>query len=133
MQLVNDSADAELKSRHRAMWAMGDYPLVASEVIPDLGQVLVDASGVREADAVLDVACGSGNVAIPAALCRATVTACDLSPELLDAGRHLATQRGAEVVRREADAEALPFDDQYFDVVLSCRHHVRASSPRECR
>ena len=65
MQLVNEPADVELKSRHRAMWAMGDYPLVASEVIPDLGRVLIDACGIREADAVLDVACGSGNVAIP--------------------------------------------------------------------
>ena len=120
MQLVNDPADVELKSRHRAMWAMGDYPLVATEVIPDLGQVLVGACGLQEADAVLDVACGSGNAAIPAALCGATVTACDLSPELLDAGRHLATQRGAEVLWREADAEALPFDDESFDVVLSC-------------
>ncbi len=120
MQSVNDSADAELKSRHRAMWAMGDYPLVASEVIPDLGEVLVGACGVREGDVVLDLACGCGNVAIPAALRGASVIACDLSPELLDAGRRLAAQRGADVTWREADAEALPFEDESFDVVLSC-------------
>ena len=48
------------------------------------------------------------------------MTACDLSPELLDAGHRLATQRGAEVLWREADVEALPFDDESFDVVLSC-------------
>ena len=120
MQLVNNPADVELKSRHRAMWAMGDYPLVASEVIPDLGQVLVDACGVREVDTVLDVACGSGNVAIPAALRGARATACDLSPELLDAGRDSAAQRGADVLWHEADAEDLPFDDESFDVVLSC-------------
>ena len=132
MQLVNDSADVELKSRHRAMWAMGDYPLVASEVIPDLGQVLVDACGVREGDLVLDVACGSGNVAIPAALLGAKVAACDLSPELLDAGRRLASQRSAEILWREADAEALPFDDESFDVVLSCVGVMFAPHHRAC-
>lgn len=117
---MNDPAAVAVKSSHRAMWAMGDYPLVAAEVIPDLGRVLVDACGVREGDTVLDVACGSGNVAIPAALCGARVTACDLSPELLDAGRRLAGQRGVDVLWREADAEALPFADESFDVVLSC-------------
>jgi SAM-dependent methyltransferase len=141
MPLVKDPADVELKSRHRAMWALGDYPAVAAEVIPDLGDLLVDACGVREGDSVLDVACGSGNVAIPAALRGAKVTGCDLTPELLEAGRRLAARRGAEVTWREGDAEALPFTDGSFDVVLSCvgvmfaPHHQVAAAEllRVCR
>ncbi len=120
MNGMKDSADDELKARHRAMWSMGDYPAVASEVIPDLGSILVDACGVRKGDKVLDVACGSGNAAIPAGLRGARVTACDLTPTLIEAGRRAAAVRGVEISWREADAESLPFDDDEFDVVMSC-------------
>jgi SAM-dependent methyltransferase len=113
-------ADRVLKAKHRAMWALGDYPAVAAEVISELGPVLVEACGVRRGDRVLDVAAGSGNVAIPAALTGADVVACDLTPELLEVGRRQAALRGAELEWREADAEALPFADGEFDTVLSC-------------
>ncbi|MFI9580617.1 class I SAM-dependent methyltransferase [Streptomyces sp. NPDC052236] len=117
-------ADRALKARHRAMWAQGDYPAVAAEIISDLGTVLVEACGVGRGvpgeARVLDVAAGSGNAAIPAALAGASVVACDLTPELFEAGRQLAAQRGAEVEWRQADAEALPFADGEFDTVLSC-------------
>jgi SAM-dependent methyltransferase len=113
-------ADRALKARHRAMWALGDYPALAAEIIPDLGAVLVEACRVGRGELVLDVAAGSGNAAIPAALAGARVVACDLTPELLDSGRARAEQRGADVEWREADAEALPFKDDEFDTVLSC-------------
>jgi SAM-dependent methyltransferase len=113
-------ADRGLKAKHRAMWALGDYPALAAEVIPDLGRILVDACGVKPEDHVLDVAAGSGNAAIPAALVGARVVACDLTPALLDAGRKVAAQRGAVVEWKEADAEALPFANGEFDTVLSC-------------
>ena len=113
-------ADRALKAKHRAMWAMGDYASVATEVIPDLGAVLVDACGVRASDRVLDVAAGSGNAAIPAALAGASVVAADLTPELIEAGQKEASERGAQLEWREADAEALPFSDGEFDVVMSC-------------
>ena len=113
-------ADRALKAKHRAMWALGDYPTVAVEVIPDLGAVLVEACGVRAGDRVLDVASGSGNAAIPAALAGARVVASDLTPELFDAGRRDAEARGAELEWHEADAEQLPYADGEFDVVLSC-------------
>jgi SAM-dependent methyltransferase len=112
--------DRELKAKHRAMWALGDYPAVANEIIPELGRILVEASGVRPGDRVLDVAAGTGNAAIPAALAGASVVASDLTPELLDTGQRLAAHQGADVDWREADAEALPFADDEFDVVLSC-------------
>jgi ubiquinone/menaquinone biosynthesis C-methylase UbiE len=112
--------DRALKAKHRALWAKGDYPAVAAELIPSLGPELVRAAGVRPGDKVLDVAAGSGNAAIPAALAGAVVTASDLTPELFDAGRRIATDRGAELEWVEADAEALPFADDSFDVVMSC-------------
>ena len=112
--------DHELKAKHRALWASGDYPAVAAELIPALGIELVRASGVKQGDHVLDVAAGSGNAAIPAAEAGAIVTASDLTPELFDAGRAIAAHRGVELEWAEADAEALPFADNSFDVVMSC-------------
>lgn len=112
--------DRELKAKHRAVWALGDYPTVATDLIPDLGKILVDVSRVAPGDRVLDVATGAGNVAIPAALAGAKVVATDLTPELLEAGRRNAAARGADLEWAEADAEALPFADDTFDVVLSC-------------
>ena len=110
----------ELKIRHRAMWASGDYPAVATEVIPALGEVLVAELHLREGDRVLDVAAGSGNASIPAARTGAEVVAADLAPELFEAGRALASEQGVQLTWQEADAEALPFADNSFDVVMSC-------------
>ena len=71
MTTTTTDADRALKSKHRTMWALGDYSAVADEVVHGLGPVLVDASGVRTGDQVLDVAAGTGNAAIPAARRRA--------------------------------------------------------------
>lgn len=110
----------DLKVRHRKMWASGDYPSVARELIPRLGERLVAAAGVGAGDRVLDVAAGSGNAAIPAAALGAQVVASDLAPELFDAGRREAAARGVELAWEEGDAEALPYSDGQFDIVLSC-------------
>lgn len=112
--------DRALKAKHRALWASGDYPAVAAELIPALGPELVRACGIRAGQQVLDVAAGSGNAAIPAAATGADVTASDLAPELFDAGRQIAAERGVDLEWVEADAEALPFADHSFDVVTSC-------------
>ncbi|MER5871753.1 class I SAM-dependent methyltransferase [Streptomyces sp. NPDC002044] len=136
-----DPADLALKAKHRAMWALGDYPSVATHVIPQLGSVLVAECGVRTGDRVLDIAAGTGNAAVPAALAGADVVASDLTPELLEIGRALAAERGAELEWREADAEALPFADGEFDTVMSCvgvmfaPHHQAAADEllRVCR
>ena len=122
MTALSDTVEADqaLKAKHRAMWALGDYPSVAAEIIPDLGAVLVEACGVGPGARVLDVAAGSGNATIPAALTGASVVACDLTPELFASGRERAVQLGVEVEWHEADAEGLPFADSEFDVVLSC-------------
>ncbi len=113
------AADRALKARHRTMWALGDYPAVATQLIPELGRVLVAEAGVQRGDRVLDVAAGTGNVAIPAARTGADVVASDLTPELLAAGRELASREGVELAWEEGDAEDLPYADGAFDVVLS--------------
>lgn len=118
--MLNTEADRSLKAKHAAMWALGDYPALANAVIPGLGALLVQACGVRPGDRVLDVAAGSGNAAIPAALAGAQVVACDLTPALLESGRRQARAQKAELDWREGDAEALPFADGEFDTVLSC-------------
>jgi SAM-dependent methyltransferase len=135
------TADHELESQHRALWAMGDYATVATEVVSPLGSALVQASGIGAGDWVLDVAAGAGNVAIPAALTGANVIASDLVPELLQRGAALAQARGVNVQWREANAEALPFGVDEFDAVLSCvgvmfvPHHQCAADElvRVCR
>ena len=64
---IRYGAAPEVKQKHRAMWALGDYPAVATDIVAPLGPVLVDACRVAPGDRVLDVAAGTGNVAIPAA------------------------------------------------------------------
>jgi ubiquinone/menaquinone biosynthesis C-methylase UbiE len=115
----DSDADRELKHRHRKMWALGDYPAVAREIVSPLGPILVTASGVGPGDRVLDVGAGTGNAAIPAAIAGARVVASDLTPELLDVGRATAAEQGVELEWDEGDAEALPYRDGSFDVVLS--------------
>ena len=135
------TADHGLESKHRALWAMGDYTTVATELVSPLGPVLVQASGIGAGERVLDVAAGAGNAAIPAALTGANVVASDLVPELLERGAALAQTRGVNLQWREANAEALPFGVDEFDAVLSCvgvmfaPHHQCAADElvRVCR
>ncbi|MET0899902.1 MAG: methyltransferase domain-containing protein [Mycobacterium sp.] len=117
---AEQEADRQLKAKHRALWASGDYPAVAADLIPALGPRLVQACGIRAGQRVLDVAAGSGNAAVPAAATGADVIASDLTPELFDAGRAHAARHNVELEWVEADAEALPFADNSFDVVTSC-------------
>jgi SAM-dependent methyltransferase len=123
----------ELKARHRAMWALGDYADVAEHVVGAAGPALVAACDVQPGERVLDVAAGSGNAAIPAALSGAHVVASDLTPDLLYRGRAYASAAGVQLTWEEADAEALPHDDGEFDLVMSslgvmfAPHHQQAA------
>ena len=113
-------AAPEVKQKHRAMWALGDYPAVAHDIVAPLGEVLVEACLVTTGDRVLDVAAGTGTVAIPAAEAGARVTASDLTPELLAVGAATTRGTGLDITWEEGDAEALPYADAAFDVTTSC-------------
>jgi ubiquinone/menaquinone biosynthesis C-methylase UbiE len=114
-----DTQTDELKIAGRAVWALGDYHRFAKATIWDLGPVLVEACGISAGQRVLDVAAGTGNTAIRAALAGAEVVAADLTPENFEAGQREAAAHGVQVEWVEADAEALPFGDGEFDVVTS--------------
>lgn len=134
-------SDTELKARHRAMWASGDYPSMVQTFLLPLGPRLVEACGIGPGMRVLDVAAGTGNASLPAARAGAQVTASDLTPELLEDGRRRAEAEGLQIDWVQADAEHLPFVDGDFDVVMSCigcmfaPHHpdVAGELVRVCR
>jgi SAM-dependent methyltransferase len=135
------TADAELKARHRAMWASGDYPSMVETFLLPIGPSLVEACGIGPGMRVLDVAAGTGNAALPAAERGADVVASDLVPDLLEAGKARAEAAGLALEWVEADAEHLPFEDESFDVVMSAigamfaPHHQQTADElvRVCR
>lgn len=118
MNAAEDSA-RQSQTSVRRMWALGDYHAFANATVWQLGPVLVRACGIAPGQRVLDVAAGTGNTAIRAAEAGAQVVASDLTPENFEAGRREAAARGVTLEWAEADAEALPFDDDNFDVVTS--------------
>ena len=103
----------------RAVWRLGDYHRFAREQLWEIGPVVVAACGISPGQQVLDVAAGTGNVAIRAAEAGAGVVASDITPENFEAGRNEADARGVAVEWVEADAQALPSGDDEFDVVTS--------------
>ncbi len=110
----------ELKADARTTWATGEYDaMMRQERLYGVGDRLVEHTGIGPTDRVLDVACGTGNVAIPAAAAGATVTGVDLTPRMLEVARRRADEAAVDVEWREADAEDLPFEDGSFDVVVS--------------
>jgi ubiquinone/menaquinone biosynthesis C-methylase UbiE len=111
--------DREFKSAVRQMWALGDYHRFATTLMWDIGPVLVEACGVKGGQHVLDVAAGSGNVALCAAQKGARVVASDLTPENFVGGQREAEAQKLDLDWVEADAESLPFEDDEFDVVTS--------------
>jgi SAM-dependent methyltransferase len=123
------------------MWASGDYPDMVETFLLPLGPRLVEACRIGPGMNVLDVAAGTGNASIPAAKAGAQVTASDLTPELLEAGRIRAESEGLTLDWAQADAEHLPFEDASFDIVMSsigamfAPHHQQVADElvRVCR
>jgi SAM-dependent methyltransferase len=123
----------DLKRIHRATWAAGDYAAVADAITDAVAPKLLDRVGIERGQEVLDVATGTGNVALRAAAAGARVAALDLAPELFGTARRRARELGVEVEWVAGDAEELPFDDGSFDRVLSAfgvqfapRHDIAA-------
>jgi SAM-dependent methyltransferase len=108
-----------VKARQQAMWAAGDFAVIGA-TLQIVGELLTEAADVRAVHKVLDVAAGSGNATLAAARRFASVTSTDYVPALLERGRRRADAEGfANVGFEVADAEALPYPDASFDVVLS--------------
>jgi ubiquinone/menaquinone biosynthesis C-methylase UbiE len=107
-----------ITGRQRQTWGTGDYHAVALGIVP-VAEKLVEATDPHAGQRVLDVACGSGNVALAAARRRCHVTGIDYVPTLLERARRRADAEGVPIDFREADAQALPFPDGSFDFVLS--------------
>jgi SAM-dependent methyltransferase len=109
---------AAIKAKQQATWSSGDYAVVGT-TLQIVGETICEAAEVSAGERVLDVACGNGNAALAAARRFAVATGIDYVPALLDRARARAAADGLELALRHADAEALPFDDGAFDVVLS--------------
>src|SRR5215468_332689 len=107
-----------IKSRQKAAWSSGDYAVVGT-TLQIVGEELCEALDLRAGQRVLDVAAGNGNVSLAAARRWCDVVSTDYVASLLERGRKRAEAEGLPVVFREADAEALPFEDASFDVVVS--------------
>jgi SAM-dependent methyltransferase len=108
----------DFKQGQRKMWAVGDFPTIAT-TIQDASDVAVERLAIEPGQDVLDVATGSGNAAIPAAERGGRVVGLDQVPELLAAARERAAAAGVEIEWVEGDAEALPFGADSFDRVVS--------------
>jgi ubiquinone/menaquinone biosynthesis C-methylase UbiE len=135
------TAVADLKRTHRATWAAGDYAAVAELIDETPPRDLLAHSEVQSGHEVLDVATGTGNIAVRAAAAGAQVVGLDLTPELFETARRRAAHQDVAVEWVEGDAENLPFEDERFDRVLSAfgvqfapRHEVVARElARVCR
>ena len=137
---TNNPEMESLKTRLKSMWMAGDFGQVAKYIETGAEEFIARLAlepGVR----VLDVACGSGNLAIPAARAGAVVTGVDIAPNLLEQARARAESEGLTIQFDEGDAESLPYPDAAFDVVVSMYgamfaprpHLVAAELVRVCR
>jgi ubiquinone/menaquinone biosynthesis C-methylase UbiE len=107
-----------IKQRQQGAWSSGDYAIVGT-TLQIVGEQLCEALDLRPGSKVLDVAAGNGNATLAAARRWCEVTSTDYVPALLERGRERAAAERLTVTFREADAEALPFTDASFDVVVS--------------
>jgi ubiquinone/menaquinone biosynthesis C-methylase UbiE len=107
-----------LKSRQQAAWSSGDYAVIGT-TLQIVGEELCEALDVRAGQKVLDIAAGNGNASLAAARRWCDVVATDYVPALLERARERSAAERLDIEFREADAEALPFPDSSFDVVVS--------------
>ena len=117
------------KGHVKRVWTIGSYPDIG-EIFLSMAAHLVDAVTVEAGDQMLDVSCGTGNIAITAARRGATVTGLDITPAMLEDARENASLAGDDDIDwEEGDATNMPFGDDAFDVTLSCVGHMFANPP----
>ena len=107
-----------LKTRLRSMWMAGDFGQIA-KIIETSAEEFIARLALKPGERVLDVACGTGNLAIPAARAGAEVTGVDIAANLLEQARARAESEGLKIQFDEGDAEALPYPDAAFDSVIT--------------
>jgi ubiquinone/menaquinone biosynthesis C-methylase UbiE len=107
-----------IKAKQQATWATGDFAIIGT-TLQIVGESLCEAVDLRAGSRVLDVAAGNGNCSLAAARRFCDVMSTDYVPALLEDGRRRAAAERLSIVFEKADAEALPFGDESFDVVLS--------------
>jgi 2-polyprenyl-3-methyl-5-hydroxy-6-metoxy-1,4-benzoquinol methylase len=107
-----------LTARTKATWMSGDFGQIAKSYATGAAEFIARLD-LRPGQRVLDVACGTGNLTIPAARTGATVTGLDIAPNLLDQAQAWAAREGLSVRLDEGNAEEMPYDDASFDVVVS--------------
>lgn len=117
MSTINPEMEA-LKARLKAMWMTGDFGEVAKHIETGAEEFIARLA-LKPGERVLDVACGSGNLAIPAARAGAIVIGVDIATNLLEQARGRAASEGLTIQFDEGDAENLPYRDAAFDVVVS--------------
>lgn len=102
----------------RSTWMAGDFGVVA-RTISGAAEEFIDRLNIQPGARVLDVACGTGNLAIPAARKGAIVTGLDIAPNLIEQARERADAEGLTATFDEGDAEQLPYADNTFDIVVT--------------
>jgi ubiquinone/menaquinone biosynthesis C-methylase UbiE len=107
-----------LKSRLKATWIAGDFGQIAKATARGAAE-FIERLNLKPGTRLLDVACGSGTLALPAARAGAIVTGVDIAPNLIQQARENAEREGLKIQFDEGDAEALPYDDATFDVVVT--------------
>lgn len=107
-----------LKQNLRSMWMAGDFGVVA-KTIASGGENFIHGLAIPAGSRVLDVACGTGNLAIPLARSGCIVTGVDIAPNLLEQARERARAEGLNIRFDEGDAEQLPYPDASFDAVVT--------------
>ena len=119
MESAGTSSEMDaLKTRLRATWIAGDFGQIAKYYTSE-AEAFVNRLNLRPGMKVLDVACGTGNLALPAARAGADVTGVDIAPNLVEQARENAKREGLSAKFDEGDAEALPYDDASFDAVIT--------------
>src|SRR5215207_5148279 len=119
MESASQSPDVDaLKAKLRATWIAGDFGQIAKPLAAE-AEKFINNLGLKPGMKVLDVACGSGNLALPAARAGAVVTGVDIAANLLEQARARAEAEGLTIRFDAGDAESLPYPDASFDVVVS--------------
>jgi len=129
-QQVDSQPDEALRARVRATWTAGDFGRIAVGFESGAADFIAQLA-LKQGEDVLDVACGTGNLTLPAARAGARVTGIDIAPGLIAQLQARAVAEGLAVDAREGDAEALPFADASFDTVVTMFGAMFAAHPQQ--